>query len=192
MAKPLDRSVWRCGVLTFFVGLAVSASDVCGAQAHDPSDAVGVLAAELRSHAPTTSKDWAVYDGRRLSEARQFCAATLLELLAVRLGELAGHRIARVPTPTLSAAGRDTLQRLAQRYVTTWGVLNAKVLGDSLVVQVVTAMDYRTQPRTWSSRVADYYLVPSDAGGWRMAAIRDIDISDGGCRPGSPDSACRP
>lgn len=133
-----------------------------------------------------------MYDGRRLNEARQFCAATLLELLAVRLGDLAGHRIARVPTPVLSVARRDTLQRLAQRYGTTWGVLDAKVLGDSLVVQIVTAIDYRTQPRTWSSRIADYYLVPSDTGKWRMAATRESVISDGGCRPGSPDPACRP
>ena len=192
MAKPLDRSAWRCCVLTFFAALAVSASDVCGAQAHDPSDAVGVFAAELRSHAPTTSQDWAVYNGRRLNEARQFCAATLLELLAVRLGELAGHSITRVPTPSLTAAGRDTLERSAQRYGTTWGVLNAKVIGDSLVVQIVTAIDYRTQPRRWSSRIADYYLVPSDTSKWRMAAIRESVISDGGCRPGSPDPACRP
>lgn len=172
--------------------LIVSVSDVCSAQGDCPTDAASVLAAELRSHAPANSQDWAVYDGRRLSESRQFCAATLLELLAARLGELAGQSIARVPTPGLSTAGRDTLQHVSRQYGSVWGILSTKVLGDSLVVQVVTVVNYRTQPRTWSARVADYYLVPTGTGGWRIAVVREGTISDGGCRPGSPDPACTP
>ena len=196
MTKPADRSAWRWMLCA---ALSVSLSGVCKAQGHVPTsvqtDPAGAIAVELLSHTQVNSHDQnlAVFDGRKLNETQQFFAAALLELLAVRLSDLTGHAIRREPfAPDPVTVRSDTLKRAPWRPGVTWGIYGAEVIGDSLVVQVGTSINHRTQPRSWSSLGADYYMVWSDTAGWRVADIRNAVISDGGCPVGSPDPTCVP
>ena len=199
MTKRPYRNALRWTLLPVCAALTVSLSNVCKAQRHVPisvqTDPAGAIAVELLSHTQANSHDQnlAVLDGRKLNETRQFFAAALLELLAVRLSDLTGHAIRREPfAPDPATVRSDTLKRVLRRPGVTWGIYGAKVIGDSLVVQVGTSINHRTQPRSWSSLEADYYMVWSDTAGWRVADIRTAVISDGGCRPGSPDPVCIP
>ena len=199
MATPAHRRARHRAVIFVLCGvLAASASNVCGAQerafVNVPTDVVGVIAAELLSHTPPESHDWyiAVFDGHKLNNARQFCAAELLELLAVRLSQLIGHAIARERIGPDSVTVRsDSLQHVTWRPGVTWGIFGTRVLGDTLVVDVDEAINYRTQPRSWGSLDADYYIIPSTGGTWRIAVIRNQAFSDGRCGPGAPYSFCR-
>lgn len=165
----------------------VLGSRICVAQGavQESPDAMGALAVELLSHVQRDYRRLAVYDGRQLMDSMQFCAATSLELLTTRLDEITHQSIARVPT----VGGRSAIVRASARYNIIWGILGTRITGDSLVVRAVTAVNFETQPRSWSAQVADYFIVPSGTG-WRVSDIRNRTISDGACFPGVREPPC--